>query len=351
MRGYFGIPHDFTHLPLGAGVSFFFVLSGFILAHVYNREVNWKRFYAARAARLWPSHLVCLAVAAVLIGDVTGAQAPLEYAGRLIANILLVQAWWPDFRLIFSFNSVSWSISTEVFFYLLFPLLLWSDRIGLALSGLCVIATIVLCKWLQLPPYSSALTGELTSTALLYINPLVRVFEFALGVTAYRLWAHLRGHLGPASWLVLRVASTALLAGLLLYWNETLHYVFMLGGIHTAEWFAQSGLCFAAALLVIAFANAKGVLSWKPFVFLGNISFALYMCHQIILRYITSLNLELSNELSSALYVVAVFVFSTLLWRFEVVAKSWIMRRIKTYQTAPRALVLQPRTATVGRCS
>ncbi|WP_306150223.1 MULTISPECIES: acyltransferase [unclassified Roseibium] len=326
MRGHFGIAYDFTHIPLGSGVSFFFVLSGFILAHVYRSKVNWKRFYLARFARLWPSHLLCLVLAAVLIGDVTGAQSSFEYISRFIASVFLVQAWWPDFRLIFSFNSVSWSISTEVFFYLFFPLILWSRLFGLLFSVLLLVGAIGICIWLQLPPYTSALTGELTSTAVLYINPLARVFEFAFGVTAYPLWRYLKGRLRPALWYALRIISVALLATSLVFWKEILHFVYMFGGRYTAIWFAQSGLCIVAILWVVAFANAKSIFSWKVSVFLGNISFALYMCHQIILRFITSLNLEFSDNVSISIYLMLVFFFSILLWRFELTAKKWVMQ-------------------------
>src|SRR5882762_3313186 len=60
-RGNFGIPSDWAvHLPLDQGVSFFFVLSGFILVYVYPRLDTWdarRKFWLARFARIWPAHI------------------------------------------------------------------------------------------------------------------------------------------------------------------------------------------------------------------------------------------------------------------------------------------------------
>src|SRR5262245_19632502 len=61
-RGFFGIPPHWAHdVPLYHGVSFFFVLSGFILTYAYPSLPDARavrRFWVARFARLWPLHIV-----------------------------------------------------------------------------------------------------------------------------------------------------------------------------------------------------------------------------------------------------------------------------------------------------
>ncbi|MEP7222912.1 MAG: acyltransferase, partial [Novosphingobium sp.] len=102
-------------------VDLFFVLSGYIFAHVYRggEALAGRRqlgdFAVARIARLYPLHLVMLLlVAAIAFGR--AANTP----GAFIANLLMVQAFIQPFGL--SFNGPSWSISIECLCYLLFAL-------------------------------------------------------------------------------------------------------------------------------------------------------------------------------------------------------------------------------------
>jgi len=87
--GLFGI--DGIGMNLGQGVSFFFVLSGFILAYVYPELGTWaavRRFWRARIARIWPAYLASFALGFVLL------HYPLD--GRTAAaHLLMVQAWLP----------------------------------------------------------------------------------------------------------------------------------------------------------------------------------------------------------------------------------------------------------------
>ena len=110
--------------PLDQGVSFFFVLSGFILAYTYPnlREVSSVRhFWIARFARIWPAHLATL----LLVTIVAPNMPPVEHRLSItLANILLLQSWLPFRDSILSYNGVAWSISTEFFFYLCFPVLI-----------------------------------------------------------------------------------------------------------------------------------------------------------------------------------------------------------------------------------
>ncbi|MDP9109743.1 MAG: acyltransferase, partial [Pseudomonadota bacterium] len=175
--------------PLDAGVSFFFVLSGFILTYVYRdtltgadtrRGARWQ-FYRARLARIWPLHLVCLLLTLLWLRVPEPFSAPV-----LIANATLLHAWIPWDRYFFSYNYASWSISTELFFYALFPWLIAAGARmmlrGLLLSMLLVAGLVALAYGLHLPTWAA--TGQqLSSTGLLYGFPLARFSEFLLGAT------------------------------------------------------------------------------------------------------------------------------------------------------------------------
>ena len=109
------------------GVDVFFILSGFILTHVYlqgDRAPNYGRFLAARLARIYPAHLFILLamLGLVLIAPVFGVGLepgrfnPVDFAGTL----LLVQAWFPRESMAL-WNGPAWSLSAEWFAYLAFP--------------------------------------------------------------------------------------------------------------------------------------------------------------------------------------------------------------------------------------
>ena len=111
-RGHFGLPKSV--FPLGAaGVSFFFVLSGFILTYVYYDRLKTRaeiwRFYFTRWARIWPLHIVTLVLFLFVVQNSLG-----EEPWKVIGSALLVQSWIPNFEWVFAGNGVSWSISTAV---------------------------------------------------------------------------------------------------------------------------------------------------------------------------------------------------------------------------------------------
>jgi peptidoglycan/LPS O-acetylase OafA/YrhL len=121
-------------VPLHFGpraVDFFFILSGFILAHVYQPSIEAGRFslrsfYVKRFARLYPVHLAMLALVIGLFFAARLAGMEIHSAGkydfsRLWMHLLAVHAWFPHGTN--SFNIPSWSISAEFFAYLLFPLM------------------------------------------------------------------------------------------------------------------------------------------------------------------------------------------------------------------------------------
>lgn len=133
---------------LDAAVDFFFVLSGFVIAHSAAGRLDTARDYAAfmlrRIARLYPLHIatlglaIALAFGASLAGIRLGEPARYDLA-YLPANLLLTQAWGFHDRL--TFNLVSWSISAEWFLYLTFPLTFWIARslgFGASIAALVV---------------------------------------------------------------------------------------------------------------------------------------------------------------------------------------------------------------------
>jgi peptidoglycan/LPS O-acetylase OafA/YrhL len=152
------------------GVSFFFVLSGFVLMWSRREGERPTTFWWHRFARVWPLHALTFVLALALL-PAAGATGSLLNAG-------LLQAWHPDIAVSHGLNQPSWSLSAEAFFYLLFPLLAVAisrarPRVVIAASAAGMLAIAVLA----LP-----LFDDPVQRWLLYDFPLYRLGEFVAGM-------------------------------------------------------------------------------------------------------------------------------------------------------------------------
>jgi peptidoglycan/LPS O-acetylase OafA/YrhL len=102
------------------GVSFFFVLSGFVLTWSSRPTDTARRFWRRRVAKVFPNHLVTSVAAILLL--VNAGQALGGW--KVVPAIFLLQSWFPQIEISSAANSVSWSLSCELLFYLSFPLLI-----------------------------------------------------------------------------------------------------------------------------------------------------------------------------------------------------------------------------------
>lgn len=111
------IHQDFMPMQLGAaGVTFFFVLSGFIIYWSFRPDSSMRHFYRRRMLKIYPTHLVA-AVAFILVAGV-----PLSRLVVWAPNLLLIHTWVPQWSTVGGLNVPSWSLAAEVLFYLSFPL-------------------------------------------------------------------------------------------------------------------------------------------------------------------------------------------------------------------------------------
>jgi peptidoglycan/LPS O-acetylase OafA/YrhL len=163
-------------LPQGAvGVSFFFVLSGFILTWTHRPNDTPARFYRRRAARVLPAYWVALAIAVAANASFGWGQS----IAKVLPSVVALQAFFPDDQVHFGGNTVGWSLSAEVFFYATFPVLLLAMR---RRAGRLLLVTVALLAVFVVP---AALPGS-GETSLgywaIYVFPLQRLAEFVLGI-------------------------------------------------------------------------------------------------------------------------------------------------------------------------
>src|SRR4051812_5898077 len=154
------------------GVSFFFVLSGFVLAWSVREGDRPQRFWLRRIARIYPVHVVC-ALAALLLIRIQTPQV-LPKADALLANLFLVHAWILSGRFNQSLDPVSWSLACEMFFYALFPVIFAVLR-RLGDRAMWTVAAGSTGVVLVVPFFLSGHT--------MHVFPLARLGEFILGMS------------------------------------------------------------------------------------------------------------------------------------------------------------------------
>lgn len=107
------------------GVTFFFVLSGFVLTWSFSARVSKSTFYWRRFARIFPSHVVAWVIAVpVFYALVPGVGADwLKPAdpGVLALSLVLLQGWWLAPTVLFAGNPAAWTLTCEAFFYAFHP--------------------------------------------------------------------------------------------------------------------------------------------------------------------------------------------------------------------------------------
>ena len=341
LRGRFGIPHfDWN---LGPAVSFFFVLSGFILTYVYANRLTKQtvtKFLVTRCARIWPLHVVCLMLSGLVLFD----QVKGHSLWNWLLSLGLLQSWAGNIQWSMSINAPAWSISTEMFFYLAFPILLLGSpkRFWLCFVGLLVFVFVSL-RAMQVLESVDLLGASIQPAAVIYTNPLFRLSEFVVGIITARIFLrHSTSRTNFAASPNLYVGTLLELASVL---SIALYYVWFRnwGGASAiychpwlgpllANWFSVCGSSITFAALIYVFALRRGILSQltgsRSMVYLGELSFAFYLVHTIWIRRLDELIAPhwLSPFIGVSACLALTLLFSAMLYRMvELPSKKWIL--------------------------
>ncbi|RVD80049.1 acyltransferase family protein [Pseudomonas koreensis] len=330
-------------LPLAAGVSFFFVLSGFILAYVYSgkmQKVGLYKFYTARFSRIWPAHIFTLVLVMLIFPSsewAFGVEPSWVIAvinGALLHSLIPIPAYY------FSFNGVSWSISTEMFFYIAFPVLIaslgktWHVKL-LILAGGGIIGAVAFnasgANYL-----SMAKLKDFSGHGLFYISPIARIQEFFIGMLFFKAFSYIKSWRGFNT-LTCTVLEVVSVMAVMLLTIKFIHLSFEMSGRAdgaVGEFLSHVFLALLFGTLILSFAMNKGVLSrllsLKVFVVLGEISFSMYMIHQIIFRlynsnrgYFEWMPVWVSYSLLLAFVIACAYV----MWRFIEMPMQALLRK------------------------
>lgn len=351
LRGIAALLVVFYHLQFGGGFRFaferampffergylwvdlFFILSGFIISYTSaaDRRAAFtggeaRRFISARIARVYPLHLFTLgylllfALALQIAGTLLGrplAPDPWrpESIKTLLLSIPLLHAW--DFGQTPGWNIPSWSISAEMFAYLLFPLIVTAHvHARRATRAALLLGAIAFYAWI-------ARTGG-SLDIVMGLAPLRCLAGFSLGMLVF----YGREPLGrlaalPLAFLQLGAAAVVL-AGLALPLPDV-------------------ALIPAFVLIVATTWRDKGplapLLMLRPVRFLGEISYSIYMNHACLISILAVFWSRIAHHIDApdallrlvwiTLVLATTLIFSTLTYRYvEQPARSWLSKRL-----------------------
>ena len=296
--------------PSSLAVSFFFVLSGFVLAYVYadDRSLGF-RFYRARFARIWPATILSTVFLLLILPRhfYLPQQLPDWTTGWILLTVItLFQSLIPIPDFYFAFNAVTWSISVEWCFYLVFPILNRGVRSRTIMTLICVAmmgaALTLIAIQLQLPAFNSARLAQPTWHGVVYINPVTRLFEFVMGICAGQLWlnqafrARIVRMFDDVKQFNFALGETCLesflLFGLILILCFLVQLFFSDLSLPSPlqllvfQW--SSSVILVGIVFVLALERgfiAKNVMSHPAMMRLGELSFGIYLFHQPILNW------------------------------------------------------------------
>jgi peptidoglycan/LPS O-acetylase OafA/YrhL len=331
------------------GVDVFFVISGYLISSVILSEMKSGRFsvtnfYDRRIRRIFPALLGMLLGSAAVSCFCFVPSETKDFARSLLAALFSVSNFYfwrqPHFNFIswhhagYFDGSLSraasdallhtWSLGVEEQFYIIFPLFLMAVRrwfpnqLRIAIWSILVLTFTLACVWVRRDP-----------TVAFYFAPL-RAWELLIGtVVSQRYVPAICGKIAR---------NLAAIAGLLLilvpamYYDAATHFPGL----------AALPPCIGAALVIAAGETGKSLvgrlLSWRPIVFIGLISYSLYLWHWPIITFLEASYFHVDYDSTKRLklaVLVASLIVGTLSWRF--IEKPF---RIRRSRPARRALFL-----------
>ncbi|WP_452225965.1 acyltransferase family protein [Lacinutrix cladophorae] len=276
-------------------VSYFFILSGFVMIIAYGNKnkIDFRNYIKRRFARIYPVYL--LAIILVFLYLIIAGKS-IDFYG-LLANLFMVQSWFPGYAL--SLNTPGWSLAVELFFYLSFPLIFnqFYKKCSLQKTTILVLLFFIISQIiLHVLFYSSFYEGYPSKGHdFIFYFPLMHLNEFIIGNLAGIFF--IKGiKKRNYDWLIIVILICSVL---LLKQNV---------GII----FHNGMLAFVFVPLILLIASNKGMLTrisnTKSLVFLGEISYGIYILQKPVYLYISSIFYYLKIDNLALVFYISLIV-------------------------------------------
>lgn len=317
----------------GTGVTVFFFLSGYLITTLLRAEydrherISLKDFYLRRFLRIFPPMYIAIALGVIL--TLVGALTVPVTAGGLTASAFFFANYWKIAGLegIPDGLGVLWSLAVEEHYYLLFPLVYVLLRKFLpkrahqaVLLGLICAGVLVWRSWL--------IFGVGVDDVRVYYATDTRIDGILLGALFAIVLNPMYGEFKiPSRWLGPLVAVAI-----------PVFSVFMFGRLVDSPAAYSWGYTLQAVCLMPIFAYVitapkswiGRILNWKPIVFLGVLSYSMYLVHVLFLRSAENL-LSLPHVVEVAIAAVATFLFA---WAVNIAVERPLAKLRKKFSHA-----------------
>lgn len=328
--------HLFIHVPanvatfLGSflyngavGMSFFFVLSGFVLTYNYGDKPG-ENYFIKRLIRIYPAYLFCgILTYPLLLNQITPEQH--DSLKLIVTNILFItatQSWFYTALSTWNFGG-TWSVSVEMFFYAVFPMLLAALNskniwlfIGVAFTAAAVVMPVSMLYQIGSP-------NENLLHYVLYSGPIFRLPEFAMGMAAAKLMSK--------GFKINHLTMILVLAALFYALNQQ-SYGWMMHG-----YIVVPAVC--AILIYVSTNNLPSFIKpvFKPLAFFGKISYSFYLMQIVTFMYIGEYKPAILHDRGFTSWLM-IFLISTLLscvsyYVFEKKTSELLLRKLAKYTT------------------
>ena len=265
-------------------VTFFFILSGFMLTMGYSErilkgEIAYLSFIRKRIIRIFPLNWVTLILA--LFVPIEWNKTILYYFAH-VPSALLLQSWVPLSSIYFQGNGVAWFLSDIFFFYMGFPFVL---KILSSKYKHFVMATIIFIYMIVIH-----VVPDNWNHPLIYINPMFRIVDFCIGIYLCLLWRASSRKNETSFYLNSIIELSACLISVFFI----IFYPFI-----ATKYSLASLYWIPSAILIFTFVKSEtsggGIfsrgLSCRYLTYLGSLSFSFYMFHLIVIHW----NRDISN--------------------------------------------------------
>lgn len=327
------------------GVQLFFIISGFVIFMTLERVKTTKEFVVARFSRLYPTYWVSVLFTFTVVGllglqNVDRDGKVVDWAVSLrdmLINLTMFQSWF-EWAGVNTVDGAYWTLTAELAFYAVMCLFFVTgllkriDAIALIWVSLLIGLNIQLRRT-GVDPIDDVnallfLNRGINNPAeILRITFLVQFAQlFMAGIMFYKI------KMGRATWLTHVIIAYCYTAQLIIFWS----------------WGGKTGLIlttlFFMTFYLFAYDRLRFIV-WSPLVFLGTISYALYLVHQNAgLAVILQLNqLGINPNLSVLITIaLAIGVAAAITFGVERPAIKWIRGRKKTETDGKKEVVPNP---------
>lgn len=318
------------------GVSFFFLLSGFLLAYKYYgciTSVDFKysyNFTVSRIKKFYPLHIITV-MFFIPNYFISYFANPIIEVPLLLSNIFLIKSYIPWDLAYFSYNAPSWFLSTLLLLYFITPCLLKYIHMYIDKYNQKILKVVLLAVTIYIIGVIILTLNKVDNQYIkwyIYISPFFRIIDFSIGILAGIFIVYTKKLIKDNKNINIFVFSIleilSILIFLIAYKNR-----------FSVDKFFRFGIYWIPFLLiiVIVFAFERGIISKiisnKGMIFLASISFEFFLIHNVVLHFITRSVLINTPILACILGFIISILISTTIKKMDINNKFYMLIKRK----------------------